>query len=121
MPRAAEMNAKVVDTQEDVTNYEVTEAIEENFWRALKNVNASQKDEYHSHIYVYKSKVDAIMNEETGKMSSTYRIFVNNHLGALAVVEKWREPRYFDDLAFGNSDRDKKQVIIREIRKIHTT
>ena len=32
MPRAAEMNAKVVDTQEDVTNYEVTEAIEENFW-----------------------------------------------------------------------------------------
>ena len=107
----------IVDTKEDVTNYEITEAIEENFWGALKDQTANQENTRDS-IYVYKSKGAALKNEETGTISYIYKIFVNNDTSAVKVVEKWRDPGFFDDLAFGNAIRDNKQVRIRKIKKI---
>ena len=47
-----------------------------------------------------------------------YKIFVKNVEKSIDVIEHWRVPGNFDDLAFKNSKSDKWQVKIREISRV---
>ena len=48
----------------------------------------------------------------------TYKIIVKNKDVVLDVIKSWKEQNNFDDLAFRNSKIDKKQVKIRDVRKV---
>ena len=105
----------LVETQKDVRNYEVTEAIEVNFDGCLNDRKIDVEDQVRT-IYVHK---DIQQDTTTGDMRTClYKVFVKNHTIALDVIESWKTAGNFDDLAFDNAVSGKKQVKIREIRKI---
>ena len=64
-------------------------------------------------------KQEAYQTEISGNMIGyTYKIIVKNKDVVLDVIKSWKEQNNFDDLAFRNSKIDKKQVKIRDVRKI---
>ena len=48
----------------------------------------------------------------------TYRILVRNVEMANKVIENWKQPHMFDDLAFGNAVYGVVRVRIREVNKL---
>ena len=103
----------VVNVQDEVRNFEITEAIEENFVGGLMDRNVDDVKLARS-LNVHKLREEAEDNRMT---CCYYKLIVKNDL-ASEIVESWNKPGCFDDLAFENAERDKKQVKVRCIKKV---
>ena len=108
-----------VEAYAEVKNYDiVAEAIEVNYNGALDERNVCKDDPCRS-ISIFKIKPEpehCILDEKKNLL--VYRIHVKNSDIATSVIDDWHYPHNFDDLAFGNSIRDKQQVKIREVRRL---
>ena len=109
----------LVEAQDEVTNLDITEAIEENFDGLLDEMKFSKQDALRF-ICVHKLKVEtsALDDGNIRRNFWTYRIIVKNNEVTLNLVDSWKVPGKFDDLAFRNSSGGKRQVKVRDIRKI---
>ena len=97
---------------------DVAEAIKVNFDGCL---NDSNVDKHSPSRYILVEKVtDKVYEiENLGKMCRcTYNVFVKNNEEATGVIENWKQANNFDDLAFDNAERGKKQVKIGEVRRV---
>ena len=107
-----------IHAQEGIKNYDIIEAIEENFSGALDDKKVASSDPSRS-ILVQKSKEKLVSDENGEKISKyIYHISVMDNPQVLDVIENWRKPHLFDDLAFRNAVYGKKQVKIMEIKTI---
>ena len=107
-----------MDVQEQVKSYDIVEAVEENLSGALNNLGVDDNDQTRF-ILMQNLKQEAYQTEISGNMIGyTYKIIVKNKDVVLDVIKSWKEQNNFDDLAFRNSKIDKKQVKIRDVRKI---
>ena len=69
-------------------------------------------------MLIHKIKEDEYQDDINGRMRCIkYKIFVKNVEKVLDVLEGWRIPGNFDDLAFRNARGDKLQVKIREVKR----
>ena len=107
-----------VEAYAEVKNYDIVEAIEVNYNGALDERNVHKDDPCRS-ISIFKIKPEpehCILDEKKNLL--VYRIHVKNSDIATNVIDDWHYQHNFDDLAFGNSIRDKQQVKIREVRRL---
>ena len=108
----------IVEAQEEVTNFEVTEAIEVNFEGGLDDQKVGKKDQLRT-IYVHKMLNEKEQNGDIeGQKIRLYSVYVRHDDRILNLFNSWTKQGYFDDLAFQNSKMGIRQVKIREIRKI---
>ena len=95
--KASEADFEIaVEVQGDVKNYEITEAIEENFCGGLKDEKVSPNDPLQS-IYVHKLKVGKHEDSNGDRKYTFYIVTVKNDAKAIGVVESWAKPGGFDD------------------------
>ena len=107
-----------VEAQEAVKNVDITEAIEVNFSGGLDEKKVSLNHPSRS-ILVHKMKESSFKNENDEMMFSyIYRIYVKNEVDVLSIINEWKKPNQFDDLAFRNATDGKKQVKLRDVRKL---
>ena len=96
-----------IDAHEKLRNYDIVEAIEENFYGGLQDRNICREDPSSS-ILIHNYEQDLKENTNGRKLSSfVYRLFVKNNDIPKSVVEDWINPGRFDDLAFRSAVRDK--------------
>ena len=109
----------LVEAQDEVTNLDITEAIEENFDGLLDEMKFSKQDALRF-ICVHKLKVEtsALDDGNIRRNFWTYRIIVKNNEVTLNLVDSWKVPGKFDDLAFRNLSGGKPKVKVRDILKI---
>ena len=108
-----------MDVQEQVKSYDIVEAVEENLNGALNYLLGVYDNDQTRFILMQNLKQEAYQTEISGNMIGyTYKIIVKNKDVALDVIKSWKEQNNFDDLAFRNSKIDKKQVKIRDVRKV---
>ena len=107
-----------IDAHEKLRNYDIVEAIEENFYGGLQDRNICREDPSSS-ILIHNYEQDLKENTNGRKLSSfVYRLFVKNNDIPKSVVEDWINPGRFDDLAFRSAVRDKMTARVMDIRKI---
>ena len=103
--------------QEEVKNYEVTEAIEVNFDGGLDDLKIDKNNTMRT-IFIHKMKKEMIQKGNENMKIRSYNVFVRNDGVVLKLIDSWRKQGNFDDLAFNNVKSDEKQVKIREITKL---
>ena len=59
-----------------------------------------------------------IFEDENERKFTIYKVRIRNSEESKAIVESWKESHRFDDLAFREAVRNKKNVRIREIKLI---
>ena len=106
-----------VDAHIKVRNFDVVEAIEENYNGTLNDQKIDVNDPSR-YILVQKIKEEPFENENEKRTLLSYRVFVNNNVVSKTLIESWKLQRNFDDLAFRNAVYDKIQVRIHEVKKI---
>ena len=107
-----------VEGQEEVENYDVIEAIEENFGAALTAKNVSADHPCRNLVYNYWKK-EPLENNNGEKINGfTINILVRSKKEALDVINEWKVPNNFDDLASRNSIGGRRQVQMKEVEKI---
>ena len=106
------------DTQAQVSNLDVTEAIEVNVDGGLNDRNVSA-DDPSRFVLVHKLRHESHDDDNKQILDRiTYRLIVKNKEVALDVIDDWNNPGTFDDLAFRNAKLDKLYVKIREVKRI---
>ena len=105
-----------VETQEDVRNFDVIEAIEENYGAALTEKNVSADSPCRN--MVFNSLKKEVFENQNGEKINSFiiKILVRNNDAALAVINDWKAPNNFDDLAFRNSMGDRRQVRVTDVK-----
>ena len=108
----------LIDANENVKNFDVIEAIEENFNGCLDDRKVNYDDPCRN-IFIHKLKQIGYQRNDKVKMNQfIYRVYVEKNDTAGGVITDWQNPCNFDDLAFRNSVIDKVQVKVREVRQI---
>ena len=102
-----------IEAHEKCKNYDITEAIEVNFDGGLDDLKVEEKDSSR-YILVRKKKES---NYDEGNLLN-YKVIVRDVEMAQKVIENWKQPHMFDDLAFGNAVYGIVIVKIREVQKL---
>ena len=112
----AQFEVKIA-AQKDVKPYDILEALDENFEGGLGDRNVETTSSQNMYVHQICEKVETTENSD-GFEDFTFRIFVNNDENAIDVIQNWRNPGQFDDLAFRNASSDKRQVRVKEVKKL---
>jgi hypothetical protein len=102
-----------IEAHDKCKNFDITEAIEVNFDGALDDLKVGEQDPARF-IHVQK-KIES--KDDEGNLFN-YRILVKDIEVAHKVIENWKQPHMFDDLAFGNSVYGIVRVRIREVQRL---
>ena len=97
-----------VDAHEKCCDSDVIEAIQENFFGELKERQIEKSDPMGDLSVV---AVKGLFEEE-----KVYRIKVKDQM--MSVVEKWRTPYEFDDLAFNNAVYGEVSIKIKDVKRL---
>ena len=97
-----------VDAHEKCCDSDVIEAIQENFFGELKERQIEKSDPMGDLSVV---AVKGLLEEE-----KVYRIKVKDQM--ISVVEKWRTPYEFDDLAFNNAVYGEVSIKIKDVKRL---
>ena len=107
-----------IDVPKEVENYDIVEAIEENFEGSLGDRNVALDDPCRQ-IIVHMTKQESFENNDGGKMNNfIYKITVRNDEVACGVIEGWKIPANFDELAFRHSKSGILEVRVKDIKRI---
>ena len=98
-------------------NYDVVEAIEENYQGTLNDLEIDVHD-LSRFILIQKLKEEPFENDDEQRLNFVYRLIVKNNDVAKNLIESWRDKYKFDDLAFRHAVYDKIQVRIQGVKKI---
>ena len=110
----AELEAKfevTVDAHEVCCNDDVIEAIEENFYGHLEDKQIEKSN-----------PLASLLIEEAGKdllkVQNVYRLNVKDDEKVTEIIERWKKPYEFDDLAFKNAKHGKVGIKIKDVKRI---
>ena len=106
-----------IDAHENCKNYDVIEAIEENYQGTLNDLKVDEHDPSR-YILVQKLKEAHVEVNDEKRLKLIYRVLVNDDEVAKTLIESWKDPYKFDDLAFRRAVYDKIQIRIQEVQKI---
>jgi hypothetical protein len=100
-----------VEAHEKCTNYDVIEAIQENFFGALDQKKVDKTDPIRHLI---------IREEDKGlsKVQEKYKLIVRDNKVATDILGLWNEPYEFDDLAFKNAVYGVVKIKIKEVKRV---
>ena len=102
-----------VDAHEICKNYDVIEAIEENFDGTLNDMKIGALDPSR-HIRIQKIKEEPFDIDKKRK-NWVYKVNFKENKAAKTLVESWKHQNKFDDLAFRHACYDKVQIRIKLI------
>ena len=69
-------------------------------------------------ILVQKVKEEPFEKDDEKRLNFLYKVIVKNVEVAKSVIEGWKNPYKFDDLAFRHAVYDKVQARVQEVQKI---
>ena len=101
----------MVEASEECCNDDVLEAFEENFYGHCKDKNVVKTDSL-----AYFSINEA--NKGLIKVQESYRIDVKDHEIPTDIIENWKVPYEFDDLAFKNAVYGVIKVKIKDVQRV---
>ena len=106
-----------IDAHENCKNYDVIEAIEVNYDGTLNDLKIDEHDRSR-YILIQKLREEPCDINDEKRVKSIYRVLVNDNEVSKSIVESWKDPYKFDDLAFRSAVYDKIQIRIQEVQKI---
>ena len=104
-----------IDAHENCKNYDVIEAIEVNYDGTLNDLKIDEHDRSR-YILIQKLREEPCDINDEKRVKSIYRVLVNDNEVSKSIVESWKDPYKFDDLAFRSAVYDKIQI--QEVQKI---
>ena len=105
------------DAHEKCKNFDVVEAIEENYQGTLNDLKVAENHPSRF-ILVQKVKEEPFEKDDEKRINFVYRVIVKNDDVAKNLIESWKDQYKFDDLAFRHAVYDKIQVRIQKVKKI---
>ena len=106
-----------IDAHENCKNYDVIEAIEVNYDGTLNDLKIDEHDRSR-YILVQKLREEPCDINDEKRVKLIYRVLVNDNEVSKSIVESWKDPYQFDDLAFRSAVYDKIHIRIQGVQKI---
>jgi hypothetical protein len=105
-----------VEAHEKCQNYDIIEAIEVNYDGTMDDLKIEKNDP--ARFILVQKEIEADRIDDRNINLVAYRVIVRDKEVAKTIIEGWREPHKFDDLAFRKAVYGKIRVRIREVQKL---
>ena len=107
----------LIDAHVKCKNYDVVESIEENYQGTLNDLKIDEHD-VSRFMRIQQLKEEPFEKDDEKRLNILYKVIVKNVEVAKSVIEGWKNPYKFDDLAFRHAVYDKVQARVQEVQKI---